>query len=88
MYVQPSLSTYYLPIFFGLVKLWGKVFFSWLINVFLFRVFLNAGTGGYEEVVVSVGEELPRSSCPHIIDSIKVNIYIIVVISAPSILLL
>ena len=35
----------------------------------MFRVFLNAGTGGYEEVVVIVGDELPRSSCPHILDS-------------------
>ena len=39
----------------------------------MFRVFLNAGTGGYEEVVVIVGDELPRSSCPHILDSIKVG---------------
>jgi hypothetical protein len=33
---------------------------------------LNPVTGGYEDISVVVGEELPASSCPQILDNIKV----------------
>jgi hypothetical protein len=33
---------------------------------------LNTVTGGYEDISLVVGEELPASSCPQILDNIKV----------------
>jgi hypothetical protein len=34
---------------------------------------LNPVTGGYEDIYVVVGEELPASSCPQILENIKVD---------------
>ena len=34
---------------------------------------LNPVTGGYEDISVVVGEELPASSCPQILENIKVG---------------
>ena len=34
---------------------------------------LNPVTGGYEDIYVVVGEELPASSCPQILENIKVR---------------